>query len=102
MEAGFSWYRRYISSTSPALGPSASTSMSAMGPVSRRCVARSDVDDIRSSGPHQLAQAEREVERLAGVEARVAERLVAAVEVGRGDLVEAAEAFGDVVARELD
>ena len=52
--------------------------------------------------PDQLGRAEREVERLATVEPRVAHRLVAVVEVAVGDLVGAAEAFGDVLAGELD
>ena len=50
----------------------------------------------------QLGDAERQVEALAGVEPRVAHRLVAVVEVGVGDVVGAAEALGDVLAGELD
>ena len=50
----------------------------------------------------QLGDAEGQVEALAAVEAGVAHRLVAVVEVGVEDLLGAAEALGDVVAGELD
>src|SRR6476659_791846 len=50
----------------------------------------------------ELGDVEGEVERLAGVEARVAHRLVALVELVLEHLVGAAEALGDVLARELD
>jgi hypothetical protein len=52
--------------------------------------------------PHQLGDAEGEVERLAGVEARVAERLVAVVELLLEHLLGAAEALGHVLARDLE
>src|SRR3954449_4922649 len=50
----------------------------------------------------QLRHLEREVERLPGVEARVALGLVALLEMVAEDLVAAAEALGDVLAGELD
>ena len=50
----------------------------------------------------QLGHPEGQVEALAAVEAGVAHRLVAVVEVGVEDLLGAAEALGDVVAGELD
>src|SRR5207253_388378 len=52
--------------------------------------------------PHELGQAEREVERLPRVQARIAERLVAVVEVLLGQLLRAAEALGHVLARVLE
>src|SRR5690349_6930240 len=57
----------------------------------------------RNSGSaQQLTDAEREVEALAPVEPGVADRLVAVVEIGVGEVVAAAEALGDVLAGELD
>src|SRR5439155_13543147 len=55
-----------------------------------------------SVGAHQLGDAEREVERLACVQPRVAERHVARVELGLLHVLGAAEAFGHVLARELE
>ena len=49
-----------------------------------------------------LGDHERQVERLAAVQPRVAGRLVALVQVGLDDLVAAADALGHVVAGELD
>ena len=56
----------------------------------------------RRQPAEQLGDPEGQVERLAAVEAGVAHRLVAGVEVGVEDLLGAAEALGDVVAGELD
>ena len=50
----------------------------------------------------QLGGTERQIERLATVEPRVAHRLVAVVEVGVDQLVAATDALGDVFAGELD
>ena len=50
----------------------------------------------------ELGDPEREVEGLAGVEARVAAGLVAVLELVALEIVAAAEAFGDVVAGQLD
>src|SRR5262245_60667862 len=46
----------------------------------------------------ELGEAEREIEALTPVQPRVADRLVAVVEIVVGDRVGAAEALGDVVA----
>ena len=51
---------------------------------------------------HQLGDAESEVERLAAVETRVAQRLVAAVELFLAYVLGAADALGHVLAGELD
>ena len=59
-------------------------------------------DAWRAQSREELGDPEGEVEGLAGVEAGVAHRLVAVVEVGVEDLLGAAEALGDVVAGELD
>ena len=53
------------------------------------------------SGPHEFGHAERKVERLPPVEARVADGLVAVVEMLVEDLVRATKTLGDVVAGEL-
>ena len=55
-----------------------------------------------SAGPQQLRDLEREVERLAAVEAGVAHRLVAVAEAARRGSPRPAEALGHVVAGELD
>ena len=61
-------------------------------------------DATRSAEPraHQLGQAEGEVERLARVQPRVAERLVAVRELLLEHVLAAAEALGDVLAGELE
>src|SRR6478672_1709925 len=51
---------------------------------------------------HELGETEREVERLPRVQPRVAERLVAIVELRLVERVRAAEALGDVLARVLE
>ena len=51
---------------------------------------------------HQLGEAEREVERLARVQARVAERLVAGSSCSSASVLGAAEALGHVLARVLE
>src|SRR5581483_9570957 len=56
----------------------------------------------RGSAAHHLGQAKREVERLAGIQARVEERLVAGRELLLEHVVCSAEAFRDVLARELE
>ena len=53
-------------------------------------------------GDEPLGDAEGELERLLDVQPRIARRLVAATEIGRGELGRAADAFGDVVAGQLD
>src|SRR5689334_22020043 len=53
-------------------------------------------------GAHQLGHAEREVERLACVQSRVAERHVAGIELRLLHILGTAEALGHVVARELE
>ena len=53
-------------------------------------------------GDQPLGDAERELERLLDVQPRVARGLVAAAQVGRGQLGGAADALGDVVAGQLD
>ena len=63
---------------------------------------RRSVEPGRVAGTQQLGGAEREVERLAAVEPGIAHRLVALRQVLVEDLVAAAQALGDVVARELD
>ena len=55
----------------------------------------------RQSAEH-LRDEERQLQRLLGVQPRVARGLVAAAEVGVGDLLRAAEALGDVLAGHLD
>ena len=50
----------------------------------------------------ELGGLEREIERLAGVEPRVAHGLVPLLEVGAEDLLGPAQALGDVLAGELD
>src|SRR5215212_8714452 len=54
------------------------------------------------SAAEELGDLEREVERLAGVEPRVATGLVALLQVGAQHLVAAPQAFGHVLAGELD
>src|SRR6266540_668215 len=56
----------------------------------------------RGLAAYQLCDLERQVERLAGVEPRVAHGLVALLEVIPEDLFGAPEALGDVLAGELD
>src|SRR5262249_47477019 len=56
----------------------------------------------RGSAAHQLGNLEGQVERLACVQPRVAQRLVPVLEVVTEDLLGAAEALGDVLAGELD
>src|SRR5581483_12357898 len=71
--------------------------------VMRRPPARSEREEAGdASGAQQLGDLEGEVQALTGVEAGVAHRLVAVVEVGVAELVGTAEALRDVVARELD
>src|SRR5919112_258760 len=62
----------------------------------------SDRRSTRDSATQHLRDEERQLQRLAGVQPRVAGRLVAAVEVLVGDLHGAAEALGDVLAGQLD
>src|SRR6516162_8431064 len=50
----------------------------------------------------QLGDAEGQVQRLAAVEPGVARRLVAVAQVAFGNVVAAADAFGDIIAGELD
>ena len=70
-------------------------------PLATRCH-RGVAGGRPTSVAEQLGDAEGEVERLAAVEAGVAHRLVAVVELGVEDLLGAAEALGDVVAGQLD
>ena len=49
----------------------------------------------------QLGQQEGEVDRLLGVEPRIADRVVAVLEIGVGDHARAARALGDVLAGHL-
>ena len=58
--------------------------------------------DAQVKARSEFGDPEREVEALAGVQSRVAHRLVAIVEVGVAHRVGAAEALGDVLAGELD
>src|SRR5215475_4297309 len=53
-------------------------------------------------GPEIVGEQEREFERLAGIQSRVAARLVAVAQMDVGDLLCAAGAFGDVLARHLE
>ncbi len=55
-----------------------------------------------ASPTQELGHPEGQVERLAGVEARVADRLVALFEVLGQDLLGPAQALGDVLAGDLD
>ena len=64
--------------------------------------AGADHREAHQRGPHQLGHVEDEVERLAGVQARVAERRVGVVELLLGEAVAPAEALGDVVAGDLE
>ena len=96
---------RSVSPTAPSTVPSAATTAAAAfgtGHVGRRSSAATH--GRRQSGVPVISSAtsEGEVEALAAVEARVAHRLVAVVEVGVGHRVGAAEALGDVLAGELD
>src|SRR5258706_9993473 len=54
------------------------------------------------SAPYELGEPEREVERLARVQPRVAARLVLVLELLAAYVVAASEAFGDVVAGQFD
>src|SRR3954470_21536175 len=53
-------------------------------------------------GAQHLGHLERKIQALAGIEPRVAHRLVAVVELAVEDLVGATHAFGDVVAGQFD
>src|SRR2546428_6740988 len=55
----------------------------------------------RALGFQQLGEQEREVDRLLGIEAGGAERVIAVVELGVGDRPRAAGAFGHVLAGHL-
>ena len=55
----------------------------------------------RRSGTHELGDPEREVDRLAGIQTRVADRLVAIIEHAVEDVVGAPEALGDLVTGQL-
>src|SRR3954469_19161197 len=55
-----------------------------------------------SSAPEHLGDEEGQLQRLPGVQPRVARRLVPAVEVLVADLHRAAEALGDVLTGQLD
>ena len=57
---------------------------------------------ISGGGAHQLGDMEGEVERLACVQPRVAERRIGVVELLLGEAVAPAEALGDVVAGDLE
>ena len=81
--------------------------------VGRVTVSRAQVDDRRlrrrqrpvasaAVGDQPLGDPERQLQRLLDVQPRVAGGLVAAAEVGVGELGGAAEALGDVVAGQLD
>src|SRR5262245_13901390 len=48
-------------------------------------------------GLEQIGEQEREIDRLLGVEPRIAHRVVAVLEIGVGDHTRAAGAFGDVL-----
>src|SRR3712207_1969391 len=67
-------------------------------------VGRVTVSERRSttSATEHLGDQERQLQRLPGVQPRIAGRLVPAVEVLVADLHRAAEALGDVLAGELD
>src|SRR5947208_971679 len=56
----------------------------------------------RRSAAEQFGDPEGEVKGLPGVEARVAQRLVADIQIGVEDFLGAAQALGDVVPGELD
>src|SRR5581483_11584685 len=74
-------------------------------PVPTTARRRMDTSELGSGGPaavHQLGDAEGEVERLARVQAWVAERPVAVVELLLQHRFGAAEALGDGFARELE
>ena len=62
----------------------------------------SDGEEEARINSEELRHPEGEVERLAGVQPRVARRRVAVVEVALEDLLGPAQALGDVVARQLD
>ena len=55
-----------------------------------------------ASAAQHLRHQERQLQRLLGVQPRVARGLVAAGQVGVGDLLRAAQALGDVLAGQLD
>src|SRR5260370_24399735 len=59
------------------------------------------VASVRSA-LHELGEPEREVERLAGVESRVASRLVLGLELLAPHVVATTEALRDIVAGQLD
>src|SRR5438477_4415043 len=82
-----------MSSTIPAFPPRS---------LIRVRASRRSVSLMIGSPPDELRDAEGEVEGLARVEPRVADRLVAAFELGAEHLFRAADALGDVVAGELD
>src|SRR5437879_12045844 len=54
------------------------------------------------SASHQLGNAKREIKRLSCVQPRIAKRLVAEVELGPANRLGAAEACGDILARERE
>src|ERR687898_2183322 len=90
-----------MSSARPELGPRSSNSLSPIAPPERR---RADVPEggRRGSAAYQLGDPEGQVERLAGVQPRVAHRVVSVLEVVTENFLGAAETLGDVLARELD
>src|SRR5690606_19624556 len=74
------------------------------GAESTRCVEgnpRSPAGGAGESAAEELGDPERQIERLATVEARIAHRLVAQAQVVVDQLLGAAEALGDVVAGQL-
>ena len=60
------------------------------------------INNGSQSAAQHLRHQERQLQRLLGVQPRVAGRLVAAGQVGVGDLLRAAQALGDVLAGQLD
>src|SRR4029077_1227462 len=69
-------------------------------PPSGRCLRLQGASAVDRA--HQLRDLEREIQRLACVQARGAERGVSGVELLLGEPVAAAETLGDVVAGDLD
>src|SRR5439155_15082133 len=72
------------------------------GPDPGQALDTAGKDAADRSRAHQLGDAESQIERLARVQARVAERLVAVVELRLEHLLAAAEALRHVLARELE
>ena len=91
---GFSWNRRYISSTMPSFGPRSRS-------VGRRGVAH---DEAVAQCHRRTSSARRKARSSAwrAFSRGIATRLVARFEVFAAHFVAAAEALGDVVAGELD